>query len=60
MYPNSEEAQNMAEDLRSKEEAFQMRLLFSYPVLAATFKLLVDMTVGMLYIFQLLGSVGGM
>ena len=54
------EMQNMAEDLRSREEAFQMRLLFSYPVLAATFKLLVDMTVGMLYIFQLLGSVGGM
>lgn len=53
------EMQNTAEDIRSKDEAFQMKLLFSYPVLAATFKLLVDMTVGMMYIFQLLGSVGG-
>ena len=54
------EMQNMAEDMKSKDEAFQMRLLFSYPVLATTFKLLVDMTIGMLYIFQQLGTIGGM
>ncbi|MBR5317208.1 MAG: hypothetical protein IKU39_04880 [Lachnospiraceae bacterium] len=54
------EMQNIAEDIRVKEEAFYMKLLFSYPVLAATFKLLVDMTIGILFIFQLLGRVGGM
>jgi len=55
-----QEMQNKAEDIRSGDEAFRMKLLFSYPVLGATFKLLVDMTVGMLYIFQLLGRIGGM
>ena len=54
------EMQNIAEDIRVREEAFRMKMLFSYPVLAATFKLLVDMTIGILFIFQLLGSVGGM
>ena len=55
-----QEMQNTAEDIRSGNDAFQMRLLFSYPVLGATCKLLVDMTVGMIYIFQLLSQVGGM
>lgn len=55
-----QEMQNIAEDIRSGSDAFQMRLLFSYPVLGVTIKLLVDMTVGMLYIFQLLSQVGGM
>lgn len=55
-----QEMQNIAEDIRSQNDAFQMKLLFSYPVLAVTVKLLVDMTVGMIYIFQLLGHVGGM
>jgi len=54
------EMQNKAADIRSGNEAFGMRMLFSYPVLGATFKLLVDMTIGMFYIFQLLGQVGGM
>ena len=55
-----QEMQNTSEDIRSRSDAFQMRLLFSYPVLGVTLKLLVDMTVGMLYIFQLLSQVGGM
>jgi hypothetical protein len=50
------EMQNMADSQRDKQLAFQMRLLFSYPVLGATVKLLVDLTVGMLFMFQLLGN----
>ncbi|MBQ8278246.1 MAG: hypothetical protein IJZ23_00215 [Roseburia sp.] len=53
------EMQNTAEDIRSRNDAFQMKLLFSYPVLGATVKLLIDLTIGMMYIFQLLGNIGG-
>lgn len=53
------EMQNMADEIRDAEIAFRMRMVFSYPVLAATIKLLIDLTVGMLYMFQMLGGMGG-
>ena len=55
-----QEMQNMADDIRNKNMAFRMKMIFSYPVLAATGKLLIDLTVGMIYMFQLLGKLGGM
>lgn len=39
--------QERADVLRSEERAFRMKLIFAYPVLAATGKLLADLTVGM-------------
>ena len=53
------EMQDMADNIRNESIAFRMKMLFSYPVLAATVKLLIDLTLGMFYMLQLLGSMGG-
>lgn len=54
------EMQNFADAIRSQSEAFKMQLIFTYPVLAATVKLLADLTFGTIFMFQMLGSMGGM
>lgn len=54
-----QEMQSFADEIRDKSIAFRMKMIFSYPVLAATVKLLIDLTVGMIYMFNLLGSMGG-
>ena len=51
--------QERADVLRSEERAFRMKLIFAYPVLAATGKLLADLTVGMALMMQVLGGMGG-
>lgn len=53
------EMQDMADGIRNEKTAFRMKMIFSYPVLAATMKLLLDLTVGMVVMFQLLGQMGG-
>lgn len=53
------EMQNKADRIRSESAAFRMKMIFSYPVIAATGKLLVDLTVGMVIMFGLLGNMGG-
>lgn len=53
------EMQDIADDLRNQDIAFNMKLIFSYPILAATVKLLIDMTISMGYLMQLLSSMGG-
>lgn len=54
-----QEMQEMADNIRTKELAFQMKMLFSYPVIGATGKLLLDLSVGMFYMFSMIGSMGG-
>lgn len=54
------EMQDKADNIRNETAAFRMKMLFSYPVAAATGKLLVDLTTGMVLLFQMLGSMGGM
>lgn len=51
--------QDAADAIRDGKIAFQMKLIFSYPVLAAIGKLLVDLTVGMAVMLQVLGGIGG-
>lgn len=53
------EMQDMADGIRNKDIAFRMKFIFSYPVLAATLKLLIDLTLGMFYMLTLLGTMGG-
>lgn len=53
------EMQNMADNIRNESIAFKAKMIFSYPVLAATVKLLIDLTVGMVYMMSMLGSMGG-
>lgn len=54
-----QEMQQMADDVKSKNLAFQMKLLFSYPVIAATVKLMADLSIGMVFMMQMIGSIGG-
>lgn len=51
--------QDMADEIRNESTAFRMKLIFSYPVVAATVKLLADLSVGMVVMLQMLGSAGG-
>lgn len=51
--------QDKADEVKDAHIAFQMKLIFTYPVLAATAKLLIDMTVGMVVMMQVLGNIGG-
>ncbi len=53
------EMQNMADEIKNRNISFRMKMIFSYPVIAATVKLLIDLTVGMFYMFRMLGSLGG-
>lgn len=43
-------------DMRNKDIVFKMHMLFFYPVVGTSVKLMVDMTVGTLLVFQLFGS----
>lgn len=51
--------QNIADEINNKNIAFRMQMIFTYPVLIATIKLLIDLTTGMIYMFQILGGIGG-
>lgn len=53
------EMQDIADSIRKKNISFQIKMIFAYPVLAATIKLMVDMTIGMLFMLQIIGSIGG-
>lgn len=53
------EMQDMADNIRNKNIAFKMKMIFSYPVLAATVKLMVDLSIGMLVMFQQFSGIGG-
>lgn len=53
------EMQDIAEQIQNEKASFYMKMMFSYPVIAATVKLLTDLTVGMAVMFQMLGSMGG-
>lgn len=51
--------EDRADQIRNDSTAFRMKMIFSYPVIAATVKLLLDLTVGMVVMMQVLGSIGG-
>lgn len=51
--------QDMADGIQNEKTAFRMKMIFSYPILAATVKLLIDLTVGMAVMLQVLGRMGG-
>ena len=53
------EMQEAADKVIDKNTNFKMRMVFNYPVGAAAVKMLIDMNIGMLVIFQLFGAIGG-
>lgn len=52
--------QDQADAIRDGRIAFRMKMIFSYPVLVAIAKLLIDLTVAMAVMLQVLGGIGGM
>jgi hypothetical protein len=51
--------QDQADEINNEKIAFRMKMIFSYPVLAATVKLLVDLTVGLALMIDIMGNMGG-
>lgn len=50
--------QDQSDAVRDKHMLFKMKLVFARPILAASIKLLIDLTVGLIYMFVLFGHVG--
>ena len=53
------EMQEMADRVMDENTSFRMQMLFNYPIGMAAVKMLVDMTVGMVVMFQIFGGIGG-
>lgn len=54
-----QEMQDMTDNIRNENLAFKAKLIFMYPIGGATVKLLVDLSVGMVFMMSMLGSMGG-
>lgn len=53
------EMQDIADDIRNEGLAFKAELVFMYPIGGATVKMLVDLSVGMVFMMSMIGSMGG-
>ena len=52
--------QNIADEISGKQILFRVKIIFLYPVLAATVKLMVDLSIAMFHMLEILGNMGGM
>ena len=55
-----QEMRNRTAERRNKSTAFKVKMLYSYPVFGASVKLLGDLIVGMMFLFEMLSEAGGM
>lgn len=55
-----QEMRNRAAERRNESSSFKVRMLYSYPVFGASIKLLGDLVVGMMFLFEMLSEAGGM
>lgn len=53
------EMQDMADNIRNESLAFKAKMIFMYPIGGATVKLLVDLSIGMVFMMSMLGNMGG-
>lgn len=53
------EMQDIADDIRNEGLAFKAEMVFMYPIGGATVKMLVDLSVGMVFMMSMLGNMGG-
>ncbi len=53
------EMQEKADRITDEQKSFRMQLIFNYPAGMAAAKMLVDMTVGMVVMFQIFRGIGG-
>lgn len=51
--------QEKADRITDEQKNFRMQLIFNYPVGMAAAKMLVDMTVGTVVMFQIFRGIGG-
>lgn len=54
------EMQDIADDIRNENAAFKAKMIFSYPIIGCTGKLLIDLSVGMVVMLGMLGNMGGL
>ena len=55
-----QEMRNSAAERKNEQASFKVRMLYSYPVFGASVKLLGDLVVGMMFMFEMLSEAGGM
>ena len=55
-----QEMRNRAAERKNEQASFKVRMLYSYPVFGASVKLLGDLLVGMMFLFEMLSEAGGM
>ena len=55
-----QEMRNRAAERKNEQASFKVWMLYSYPVFGASVKLLGDLLVGMMFLFEMLSEAGGM
>ena len=55
-----QDMRNRAAERRNEQASFKVRMLYTYPVAGASVKLLGDLIVGMMFLFEMLSEAGGM
>lgn len=55
-----QEMRNRTAERRNEQASFKVRMLYTYPVFGASIKLLGDLIVGMMFLFEMLSEAGGM
>ena len=53
------EMQQLSNQRQDENLRFKMQMIFMYPVLGATAKLLIDLTLGLVYMMGMMGNMGG-
>lgn len=51
--------QQLSDQRQDESSRFKMQMVFLYPVFGATVKLLIDLTLGSVYMMSMLGNMGG-
>ena len=59
MLQRVQEMQQLSDQRQDESSRFKMQMVFLYPVFGATVKLLIDLTLGSVYMMSMLGNMGG-
>lgn len=59
MLQRVQEMQQLSDQRQDESSRFKMQMVFLYPVFGATVKLLIDLTLGSVYMMLMLGNMGG-
>ena len=59
MLQRVQEMQQLSDQRQDESSRFKMQMVFLYPVFGATIKLMIDLTLGSVYMMSMLGNMGG-